>query len=73
MIRRCLSQSHDKKPLVRTQRCIVDNVGESENENDAKWRAGTSLLELVDVVKPMVEVDGARRAATSLLELMDVV
>ena len=49
-------------------------MGESKNENDAKWRAATSLFELVDVVKPMVEVDGVKwRAATSLLELLDVV
>ena len=60
--------------MVRTRRCVVDNVGKSENENDVKWRVVTSLLKLVDVVKLMEEATDVKwRAVTSMLLLVDVV
>ena len=45
-----------------------------EEGNDVKSRAVTSLLILMDVVEPMVEVDGAKlKVVTSWLKLVGVV
>ena len=60
--------------MVRTRRCIVDNVGKSANENNVKLKVVTSLLKLADVVEPMEEGNDVEwRAVTSLLKPVDVV